>query len=100
MTATTRSTARPTVRELTRDSRATDVLSILVASHASRSSKSAVRWAPGRAKGTPSTTTPWAGQPALDLYPPHTQIEMPPGRHTRTQILHRLSTFANSLAGR
>ena len=33
-----------------------------VASQASRSSRSRVRLAPGRAKGTASTTTPWSGQ--------------------------------------
>ena len=56
--ATTRSHALLTVRHDTLNSRAIAVLSIRVVSQASRSSRSRVKWAPGRANGTPSTTTP------------------------------------------
>jgi cellulose synthase/poly-beta-1,6-N-acetylglucosamine synthase-like glycosyltransferase len=54
-----RSQARPTARHDTQQRRAIDSLSILVANHATKSSKSRVRCAPGRAKGAASTTTPW-----------------------------------------
>src|SRR5436309_2438691 len=55
--ATTRAQIAPTVCQATRRSRRTAVLSILVASHATRSSKSRVKPDSTRANGTPSRRT-------------------------------------------
>src|SRR6266508_671909 len=59
---TTRAQIAPTVCQATRTSRRTAVLSILVASHATRSSKSRVKPDSTLANGTPSVRTPWVGQ--------------------------------------
>src|SRR6266540_4066826 len=60
--ATTRWQIAPMVCQATRTSWVTAVLSILVASHATRSSTSRVKPDSGRANGTPSVRTPWVGQ--------------------------------------
>ena len=60
--AETRWHIAPTVRHATRANVATVDLSERVTSHTTRSSKSDVNRAPGRANGTPSVTTPWTGQ--------------------------------------
>ena len=60
--ATTRSQIAPTVRHEVRAKPATVVLSVLVTSHATRSSKSRVWPDPSRANGTPSVRTPCSGQ--------------------------------------
>jgi hypothetical protein len=52
----------PIVAQSIRVSRQVAVLSVLVASHATRFSKSRVKPAPSRAYGTPSTWTPCSGQ--------------------------------------
>jgi hypothetical protein len=58
----TRSLIRPIVCQSIRVSRQVAVLSVLVASQATRLSKSRVNRAPARANGTPSTRTPCTGQ--------------------------------------
>jgi hypothetical protein len=60
-----RSHIAPTVRHATRANAATVDLSERVVSHTTRSSKSRVNLAPGRANGTPSARTPrGSGRPA------------------------------------
>ena len=58
----TRLMTRPMVSQSTRTSRQVAVRSVLLISHATRSSKSLVNRAPSRANGTPSTCTPCSGQ--------------------------------------
>jgi len=67
--ATTRAQIAPTVCQAIRTSCVTAVLSILVASHATRSSKSRVKPDSGRANGTPSVRTPWVGQSMRRAWP-------------------------------
>jgi len=55
--AITRSMIRPTLSQSMRTWRHNAVLSIVVASHPTRSSKSRVNRAPARANGTPSVRT-------------------------------------------
>jgi hypothetical protein len=60
--AITRQMMRPTVSQSMRTSRHSAVLSMVVASHPTRSSKSRVNRDPARANGTPCVRTPWVGQ--------------------------------------
>src|SRR5665811_1707030 len=61
----TRSMIRPVVSQSTRTRRRSAVLSMVVASHPTRSSKSRVKREPARANGTPWVSTPWVGQASL-----------------------------------
>jgi hypothetical protein len=58
----TRSMIRPVVSQSIRTRRRRAVLSMVVASHPTRSSKSRVKREPARANGTPWVRTPWVGQ--------------------------------------
>src|SRR5665647_3900010 len=58
----TRSMIRPVVSQSIRTRRRRAVLSMVVASHPTRSSKSRVKREPARANGTPWVSTPWVGQ--------------------------------------
>src|SRR5664279_4365226 len=58
----TRSMIRPVVSQSIRTRRRIAVLSMVVASHPTRSSKSRVNRDPARANGTPWVSTPWVGQ--------------------------------------
>ena len=87
-------TIRPIVRQSIRSIRVIVVLSVRVASHPTRHSKSRVNSAPGRANGTalgPRAVHRAPKPPALaaKLQPPGAEVEMPPARHLRPRVLAR-----------
>src|SRR6266498_3608038 len=88
---TTRAQIAPTVCQATRTSRRTAVLSILVASHATRSSKSRVKPDSTLANGTPSVRTPWVGQSirrSLALTTPQAaKVQVPPAGVDRAGVV-------------
>jgi hypothetical protein len=78
VSAATRVSIRPTVRQATRSSSATATLEVWTASHAAVSSNARVKPTPWRAQGTAATTTPWRRRSPAAPRPPGTPA-LPPG---------------------